>query len=141
MFRVIQFKVDFEKLIAAAEHSRSTVEFINESCEWGRRGDYWVSEPLATTDRRFSDISSSFRGIFGQWEGEGPWHVEDLTENYRLVRTTAPKSYDYGYVIEIGVIPAETERDTARLVAMPRENVEYQTGRYSSGLYISAPCK
>lgn len=142
MFRVVQFKVEFEELIAASKHNEYTVRRVNESAEWGHRGDHFVSEPMATTERRYFDIEQCLRSLFGD---RMHWDTVDLTSKYRLFRTRAPQSYDYGYVIEIGTMlfrpeKNESERDTERLVAIPKESVDYQSGRYASGMYTPIDC-
>jgi hypothetical protein len=147
MLRIVQFKVTFERLLEAAKHSELTVRFIGEQSTWGHPGNDsylaaenradWVSEPMATTERRYFEIEQSLRSLFGD---RIHWDTEDLTAEYKLLRTRAPQSYDYGYVIEIGVMPGQTERDTERLIAMPKESVEYQSGRYSSGMYTPIDC-
>lgn len=50
--------------------------------------------------------------------------------NYAMVRTSAPREYDYGYVIELLSYGKE------RVVLIPVGSVTYQTERYGSGLYL-----
>lgn len=54
-------------------------------------------------------------------------------KTFELFRCTAPKAYDYGYVINL----METCKD--RIIAIPTENSHYQRARYASGLYTAAP--
>jgi hypothetical protein len=142
MFRIVQFTMDYDKLIEAGKTNEYTVRRIQEDTEIGRRGDNFVSEPMATTERRYFDIEQGLRSMFGD---RIHWDVVDITDKYRLLRTRAPRAYDYGYVIEVGEMPFrpeknETERDTERLVAIPKESVEYQSGRYASGMYMPIDC-
>lgn len=62
------------------------------------------------------------------------WH--STTTPYALVETNAPQAYDYGYTVDLGVDEMTTRTGIIRLVAMPVERVEYQCGRYMSGLYL-----
>ena len=56
-------------------------------------------------------------------------------KDYVQIYTTAPVDYDYGYVRPIADNVAVTDRGkVVRLVAMPAESVDYQCGRYGSGL-------
>lgn len=55
--------------------------------------------------------------------------IGHISMEYAIVSTTAPVAYDYGYVIPV------QEGGGKRFVAMPLEHVEYQTARYSSGMY------
>lgn len=135
MFRIVQFKVNREKLIAAAETRESMVSHIQELTELGSRGEDFVMEPMATTESRYFVIESYLRAMFGD---RTCWDVLDITPDYRLLRTRAPKAYDYGYVIEVGRMDGENGEE--RLVAMPKENVAYQSGRYSSGMYTPVDC-
>lgn len=137
MLRIVQFKIDYDKLIERAETNEYTVRAIQEYTKIDRVGEDFLTEPMATTERRYFDVEQCLRSMFGD---RIHWDVVDLTDKYQLLRTRAPQSYDYGYVIEVGVMPGETERETERLVAMPREDVEYQSGRYSSGMYTPIDC-
>jgi hypothetical protein len=97
---------------------------------------------MSTTSREYFDIEQCLRSLFGDRQH---WDTVDVTRKYRLLRTRAPQAYDYGYVIEVGtMLPRaeknETERDAERLVAIPRESVEYQSGRYASGMYTPIDC-
>jgi hypothetical protein len=65
---------------------------------------------------------------------------QDHTSEYKLVITNAPEAYDYDYCIPIGLAHVDenmpkTPSSPPRLVAIPKKSVEYQTARYSSGLY------
>ena len=142
MFRIVQFKIDYEKLIAIAESRRTTVEAIQNYTRIEHVGNDFLTEPMATTERRYFDIEACLRSL---WGDRFNWDVIDLTDKYRLLRTRAPQAYDYGYCIEVGVMPFrpeknETEKHTERLIAMPIESVEYQSGRYSSGMYTPIDC-
>ncbi len=56
----------------------------------------------------------------------------EFSEDYVFVKTDAPKSYDYGYCIQVANYPGE-----ARFVLIPALRAEYQRARYSSGLHTS----
>lgn len=137
MFRIVQFKIDREELIQIARTNEYTVRTIQNLTQLERIGDDWLTEPMATTERRYFDVEQCLRSLFGD---RIHWDVVDLSEDYRLLSTRAPVAYDYGYVIEVGVVPGKTEKETERLVAMPKKSVEYQSGRYSSGMYTPIDC-
>lgn len=137
MFRIVQFKIDYEELIAIAKTQEFTVRAIQDLTQFERIEDDWLTEPMATTERRYFDVEQCLRSL---WGDRINWDVVDLSENYRLLSTRAPVAYDYGYVIEVGVVPGKTEKETERLVAMPIHSVEYQSGRYSSGMYTPIDC-
>jgi hypothetical protein len=137
MFRIIQFALPYEKTIKLADEDsphRRTVERIQKITRIDRDGDAFVTPPMATTSALFFEVEQLVRSMFG----DPPHLIRDLTAKYRLLRTRAPESYDYGYVIEIGRVTGEFGEE--RLVAMPQERVEYQSGRYSSGMYSPILC-
>lgn len=137
MFRIVQFKIDYAELIAIAESRRTTVETIQDLTRIDRCGEDFVTERMATTERRYFDVEQCLRSLFGD---RIHWDVVDVSDEYKLLSTRAPVAYDYGYVIQVGIVPGETEKETERLVAMPKESVEYQSGRYSSGMYTPIDC-
>ena len=55
-----------------------------------------------------------------------------------LVETNAPPDYDYGYCIVAYDSGTYGKADCGRLVWMPEESFDYQTGRYASGLYTAS---
>lgn len=57
--------------------------------------------------------------------------IGDIKYNYVLVKTNAPKEYDYGYTIPVKSTSKE------RWVLIPESSFEYQTARYGSGLYFA----
>ena len=60
--------------------------------------------------------------------------VSDFPENELVtVFTTAPQSYDYSYVIEVGSL----ESGNVRVLDIPAHSVNYQRARYESGLYVT----
>jgi len=137
MIRIVQFKIDYEALIASSEFNRSTVEKIQELTKLDSEDDVFLTDRMATSESRFFEIEGYLRSMFGD---RTKWDVIDLSEEYKVLRTSAPKDYDYAYVIELGTFDAEKYRKSERLVAMPASRVEYQSGRYSSGLHSSWPC-
>lgn len=134
MFRIVQVKVPFSQVMDAYERNEHALERLQGAAEFAHVGDFYVSEPMATTSTKYFLVEQYLRSLFG----DPPHLFEDLTKNYKLLRTRAPQAYDYGYVIEVGTV--QGEREPERLVAMPKERVEYQSGRYSSGLYTPIDC-
>ena len=137
MFRIIYLKVDRRKLVDLAESRSTTVDALQKYVKLDRDGDDFVTEHMATTERKYFDAEQCLRSLFGDRIN---WDVVDVTPKYKLFRTRAPQAYDYGYCVEVATMPGETERDTERLVAIPRERVEYQSGRYSSGMFTPIDC-
>jgi len=137
MFRIVQLKVNRERLLQVAKTRDVTVSALQKYVDLHSDGDDFVTEPMATTERKCFDAEACLRSLFGD---RTCWDFVDLTKKYVLVRTRAPQAYDYGYCIEVGVMPGETERETERLVALPKESLEYQSGRYSSGMYTPIDC-
>jgi hypothetical protein len=137
MFRIVQFKVDRKKLVEVAESRRTTVSALQNYVDLQSDGKHFITEPMATTERKYFDAEQCLRSLFGD---RIHWDVVDNTSKFKLFRTRAPQAYDYGYVVEVGTMPGETERDTERLVAIPTERVEYQSGRYSSGMFTPIDC-
>ncbi len=135
MLRIVQFKIDYEAFIKRAETRRDAVNAIQELTKIDRVGKHWLAEPMATTESRYFVIEQWLRSIFGD---RIHWDVVDLSAKYKLLRTRAPQSYDYGYCIEVGTMPGEHGEE--RMVALPKESVEYQSGRYSSGMYTPIDC-
>lgn len=135
MLRIVQFKIDREKCIERAETYRSAVEGIQGLTRLDSSGDSFYTDVMATTEARYFTVEQYLRSMFGD---RIHWDVVDLSDKYKLLRTRAPKAYDYGYVVEIGRMDGEFGEE--RLVAMPKESVEYQSGRYSSGMYTPIDC-
>lgn len=137
MFRIIQFRLPYDRMIEMAHEGaphRSTVERIQAITSIDRDGGSFVTPPMATTSTVFFELEQLVRSMFG----DPPHIIKDLTASYRLLRTRAPVAYDYGYVIQIGTMPGEFGEE--RLVAIPAKSVEYQSGRYSSGMYTPVDC-
>lgn len=135
MFRIVQFKIPVEQFDALIERSPDAARrFYDEAGDLARRDGFYTSPPLATTSARFFVAEQYLRSLVG----DPPHLIEDITADYKLLRTRAPQSYDYGYVLEIGKMQGEFGEE--RLVAMPRKSVDYQSGRYSSGMYTPIDC-
>lgn len=71
----------------------------------------------------------------GQWEA-----------SFLLFKTTAPRRYDYGTTMGLRRPDSSDEfytydslQQPARFVLIPPVQVEYQVGRYRSGLYQTEP--
>jgi len=138
MFRIIRFEIDQEALIASADVHMSTVRALQEIGELGRYDGAFSSKAMATTSPGYFEMEQRLRSLFGDGGKSGKWQVIDHSKKYGLLRTRAPKEYDYGYCVEIGTIAGENGPE--RLVAMPADRVEYQSGRYSSGLFCPVNC-
>ena len=136
MNRIVQFEIDFDALVDAADCNSSTVEAIYNLTKLSSGDDKFTSEIMSTTEDRYFAIENYLRSLFGD---RTKWDTKDLTSEYSLLRTSAPVDYDYGYVIEIGTCPGLSGK-IDRMVAMPKTRVEYQSGRYSSGLFTSWEC-
>jgi len=135
MFRIVQFKIPIKQFDALIERSSDAARrFYDEAGDLARRDGFYISPPLSTTSAKFFVAEQYLRSLVG----DPPHLIEDITADYKLLRTRAPQSYDYGYVIEIGKMQGEFGEE--RLVAMPRKSVEYQSGRYSSGMYTPIDC-
>ena len=55
--------------------------------------------------------------------------VNDTRESYMVLRTNAPKDYDYPYVIEL------YDGGDERHILVPTKHVDHQSGRNTSGLF------
>jgi hypothetical protein len=61
-------------------------------------------------------------------------------ETMQTIYTTAPIDYDYNYVKVVGPIVAHTKGASpkpVRKVEIPASRVDYQVGRYQSGLHLA----
>ena len=56
-------------------------------------------------------------------------------DTFVVGQTNAPRSYDYGYVIEL----YSAENPLERVVLIPDRHAEYQTLRYKSGMHTWEP--
>lgn len=136
MFRIVQFKIPVEQLDRLIEERpEATRRFYDAVESLDRYQGFYTSNPMSTTSKEFFVAEQYLRSLVG----DPPHLIADLTANYRLLRTRAPKDYDYGYVIEIGKMQGEFGEE--RLVAMPQERVNYQSGRYASGMYSPIDCR
>lgn len=52
------------------------------------------------------------------------------------IYTDAPSAYDYGYVVPV-CTPNNSTIKGLRIVSIPRASVDYQVGRYRSGMHIA----
>lgn len=61
--------------------------------------------------------------------------VGSYEQIFVIIETNAPKEYDYnGTSFEVCTY------NKRRWIAVDKERIQYQTGRYSSGLYACEPC-
>lgn len=135
MFRIVQFKIPADKVEQWVESEKTAMRRLYDKCDLRQHGDFYESEPMSTTSAKFFECEQYLRAL----AGDPPHLIEDLTASYALLRTRAPQSYDYGYCIEIGKMAGEFGEE--RLVAMPKKSVDYQSGRYASGLFTPIECK
>ena len=148
MFRIIRFEVDFDSLVKRGETRRDQVKRLYEIADLQSSNGVFYTKAMSTTSPEYFETEQIFRSMFGDGtsieataesrETTSKWVVIDYSDVYRLLRTRAPRSYDYAYVIEVGVMQGEFGEE--RLVAMPEDRVEYQSGRYSSGLFTPVLC-
>ena len=134
MFRIVQFKIpaeQYEQLIE--DHSDATLRF-HEEANVAKVDGFYVSVPLSTTSAKFFVAEQYLRSLVG----DPPHLIDDVTDRFSLLRTRAPKAYDYDYCIDIGTMQGEFGEE--RLVAVPKRSVEYQSGRYSSGMFTPITC-
>jgi hypothetical protein len=134
MFRIVQVKIPEAVLSPFIEEDRPALDRLRGYCDLHSHGGCFVSAPMSTTSAMFFNVEQCLRSMFG----DPPHLFEDLTADYRLLRTRAPKAYDYDYCIDIGTVKGEWGEE--RLVALPKRSVEYQSGRYSSGMFTPITC-
>jgi hypothetical protein len=134
MFRIVQFKIPADKVEHWIETEKTAMRRLYDKCDLRQHGGFYESEPMSTTSAKFFECEQYLRAL----AGDPPHLIEDLTANYALLRARAPQSYDYGYCIEIGKMAGEFGEE--RLVAMPKKSVDYQSGRYSSGMFTPIVC-
>jgi hypothetical protein len=135
MFRIVQVKIPESVLSPFIENDRPALDRLRGLCDLYGHGGFFISAPMATTSAQFFEVEQCLRYMVG----DPPHLFEDLTADYHLLRTRAPKAYDYDYCIDIGTVKGEWGEE--RLVAMPAKSVEYQSGRYSSGMFTPIACK
>jgi hypothetical protein len=135
MFRIIQFKIpvaQFEQLIE--DRPDATRRFYDKAGDLARIDGHYVSLPMSTTSAQFFECEQYLRSLVG----DPPHLIDDVTGTFALLRTRAPVAYDYSYVLTIGTMPGEFGEE--RLVAVPKRSVEYQSGRYASGMFSPIAC-
>lgn len=136
MFRIVQFKIpvaQFDKLIE--DRPDATRRFYDECGDLARVDGFYTSIPISTTSKQFFVAEQYLRSLVG----DPPHLIEDVTDRFALLRTRAPVAYDYSYVITIGRMDGEFGEE--RLVAIPKRSVEYQSGRYASGMFTPIDCR
>jgi hypothetical protein len=135
MFRIVQFKIpvaQFDKLIE--DRPDAARRFYDGVGDIARHDGFYTSLPMSTTSAAYFMSEQNLRSLVG----DPPHLIEDVTSTFALLRTRAPKAYDYSYVIDIGTMQGEWGEE--RLVAIPKRSVEYQSGRYSSGMFTPIAC-
>lgn len=135
MFRIVQFKIPVAQFDELVESRPEAARRFYEECDLSSVDGFYVSLPLSTTGVKFFVAEQYLRSLVG----DPPHLIEDVTERFALFRTRAPQAYDYAYVIEIGKMQGEFGEE--RLVVIPKRSVDYQCGRYSSGMFTPIDCK
>jgi hypothetical protein len=148
MLRIIRFEIDFDALVDASDASRSTVERLQDLVELTSSNDVFYTPAMSTASALYFDIEACLRTLFGdggsivasaeEREIAGKWVVVDYSDIYSLIRTRAPKDYDYAYCVDVGRVDGMSSEE--RLVAMPKDRVTYQSGRYGSGMFSAVDC-
>lgn len=87
-----------------------------------------IAERFAT----LGDALDVFKELLRQTMGVAPGEEAESS----FVLTNAPVAYDYGYTTDLGD-EVQTERFTLRTCIAPDSHVDYQIGRYQSGLYVA----
>lgn len=137
MFRIIRIEIDAEKFIAAYKTNEATVKRLQDWGDLDSNCDVYASKAMATTSSDYFNVEAGLRSLFGDANPE-TWRAIDYSEQYTLVRVRAPKDYDYGYCVEVGTVT--TEFGEERLVAVPQKSLEYQSGRWGSGMFVAVDC-
>jgi len=87
-----------------------------------------------------SEILKKTQNLFAKYSGIGK--VTDVTDNYVILETTAPKAYDGFSTTQLfaGEKPSSDPLidKPVRIVAMEHRDFEWQTMRYSSGMHYWA---
>ncbi|MHC4237565.1 MAG: hypothetical protein ACYSSM_04840 [Planctomycetota bacterium] len=137
MFKIIRFEINDEAFIAAYKTNKGTVERLQDLLDLQSSNGVYYSETIATTSAKYFEAEGYLRALFGD-TNPTRWEAIDYSEQYALLRTRAPKDYDYAYCVDCGQV--EGINGPERLVAMPKDRVEYQSGRYSSGMFFPTVC-
>lgn len=135
MFRIIRIEIDFEAFIEAGKTRRDTVERIYELGDIISSNGVFATKAMSTTASDYFEMKDALQSLFGDTSGK--WTEIDYSTQYVLVRTRAPRDYDYGYCVDVGTVGGAA---IERLVAVPAGKLEYQSGRYSSGMYMPTVC-
>jgi hypothetical protein len=134
MFRIIRIEIESEAFIQAGKTSRDTVERLCEVLDLQSSNGVFCSEAMATTSTKYLETMDCLKALFSD---DNNWNEIDYSTQYVLVRTRAPRDYDYGYCVDVGTVGGAA---IERLVAVPAGKLEYQSGRYSSGMYMPTVC-
>lgn len=105
---------------------------LRRCAEWSPRGDNYWSEPLTSFSKAYSEIMHALSDRAIKHE------ILDITDDYFFYATLAPEDYDYDGFGTMNLftgptIPAGSKSE--RFVAIPKKRIEYQLGRYHSGMY------
>jgi hypothetical protein len=83
-------------------------------------------------------VTSLKKAIPPEQENSLTVEVGQFRETYAVIETNAPRSYDYDYCIP-GTGEGNPDKGSSRFVLIPLSKLEYQKGRYRSGLFWSKP--
>jgi len=103
MLRIVYIQIPEQMFELAYECRQSTLELLTKQTDLAPLPGVYRSAHMATTSADFFACEQLMRSIWG----DPPHLFVNVTKDYRLFRTRAEQSYDYGYVIEIGTVPGE----------------------------------
>ena len=148
MFRIVRIEVDYDALIEKGETRRDQIKRLYELADLQSSNGVFYTKAMSTTSAAYFEVEQIFRSMFGDGstivataedrEYHAKWVVCDYSDIYKLLRTRAPRDYDYAYCVEVGTMQGEFGEE--RLVAVPKDRVDYQSGRYSSGMFTPVDC-
>ena len=148
MLRIIRIEIDYDGLIEKGETRRDQIKRLYEVADLQSSNGVFYTKAMSTASKEYFEVEQILRSMFGDGssivasaekrEITAPWVVCDYSDIYTLLRTRAPEAYDYGYCVQVGTVEGESQ--TERLVAVPNDRVDYQSGRYASGMFMPIVC-
>lgn len=128
MISIVKVKIPPATLYQLMKTDREAVMALREAANLRSANSFFVSDPMLTTSQIYALTMPALERL-GLTES-----IEDLTVEYQICRTLAPKEYDYAYCVDVATNGKE------RTVAIPVRSYDYQTGRYASGNYTAVAC-
>lgn len=138
MSKIVQIRINDSAMIDLGTGERA--QRIAHLCDWHRADGLhrevalW-SPHMVLWSPQVDEMVYHLNLAFPGGQSVDTWCVVDYSDEYTLVETTAELAYDYGYCVQVCDLPESTFKKSARIVAIPHSNVEYQTARYASGLH------